>query len=469
MEMNPYEEYGGKRVHIIGCGRSGLAAADILVCLGAKVTMHDNKDAWQIEDALTKVRKMGLEAKTGSQAYEGIGNADLLIVSPGVAATCPGIVTAQERGVPTISEIELAYRVSPAPIIGVTGTNGKSTTSALIAGIFLADGKQAYLAGNILAGEIRLPLARAAFRSTTSEVLVGEISSFQLEWIRTFKPRVGMLLNISTDHMDRYGNMEDYIAAKMRIFENQDAGDAAVLNADDPVVMERSSRIKSKIWLFSHKHEVELGAFARGSEVWARTPAGEQYICDTSTMKLRGRHNQENVLAATAAVLAFGGTLNNVQEAVNTFQPLAHRLEPVGEINEIEFLNNSMCTNMQAAIRSLEAIGKSLIVIVGGKGKGDEDISGLVQAFKDYAKHVVLMGDSAALIAEAAEKSGYDRISHSLSMEEAVDTAWRHAKAGDTIMLSPGFSSHDMFTNFEQRGDAFREAVQTVAAKYGAR
>jgi UDP-N-acetylmuramoylalanine--D-glutamate ligase len=468
MEMNPYEEFGGKRVHIIGCGRSGMAAADILVCLGAKVTMHDNKDAWQIEDALTKVRKMGLEAKTGPQAYEGIGNADLVIVSPGVAAKCPGIVAAQERGVPTISEIELAYRVSPAPIIGVTGTNGKSTTSALIAGIFLAEGKKAYLAGNILAGEIRLPLARAAFRSTASEVLVGEISSFQLEWIRSFKPKVAMLLNISTDHLDRYGNMEDYIAAKMRIFEYQDADDAAVLNADDPVVMELSSQVKSKIWLFSRKHEVELGTFARGSEVWAMTPSGEQYICDTSTMKLRGLHNQENVLAATAAVLAFGGTLANVQEAVNTFQPLAHRLEPVGEINGVEFLNNSMCTNMQAAIRSMEAIGKSLIVIAGGKGKGDS-YTPLAEAFRKYAKHVVLMGEDAAIIAEAADKVGYNRISHALSMEESVETAWRHAKPGDTIMLSPGGSSFDMFVNFEQRGDAFRETVGILAAKYGAR
>ncbi len=469
MEMNPYEEFGGKKIHVIGIGRSGLAAADVLTCLGAKITMHDNKDTWQLEDPLSKVRKMGIDAKTGPQAYEGIGNADLVITSPGVPPTCPGIVAARAKDIPVISEIELAYRVSPAPIIGVTGTNGKSTTSALIAHIFLTEGKQAYLAGNILAGEIRLPLVRAAFRSSPSDVLVGEISSFQLEWVRTFKPKISMLLNISTDHLDRYSSMDEYAATKMRIFENQDADDVAILNADDPALMALAPQIKSKLWLFSRKHEVELGTFARGTEVWARTPAGEQYICDSSTMRLRGLHNQENVLAATAAVLAFGGTLDKVQEAVNTFQPLAHRLEPVGEINQVEFLNNSMCTNMQAAIRSLEAIGKSLIVIVGGKGKGDDDLSGLVQAFKDYAKHVVLMGDMAAAIADAAEKAGYTRISHALSMEESVETAWRHAKPDDTIMLSPGFSSFDMFTNFEQRGDAFRAAVQALAAKYGVR
>lgn len=468
MEMNPYEEFAGKKVHVIGLGRSGMASADILVCLGAKVTMHDNKNAWQIEDALTNARKMGIEARTGDQAYEGIGSADLVITSPGVPPSCQGLITAKAKGVPIVSEIELAYRVSPAPIIAITGTNGKSTTSALLANIFLAEGKQAYLAGNILAGEIRLPLVRAAFRASPSDVLVGEISSFQLEWIASFKPKVSLLLNISTDHLDRYPNMDEYIAAKMRIFENQGPEEAAVLNADDPKIMELSSQIKSRIWLFSRKQEVELGTFARGTEVWARTPAGEQRICDTSTMKLRGLHNQENVLAATAAVLAFGGTLNNVQEAVNTFQPLAHRLEPVGEINGIEFLNNSMCTNMLAAIRSLEAIGRPLIVIAGGKGKGDS-YAPLGDAFQKHAKHVVLIGEDAALIAEAAEKAGYNRISHALSLEEAVETAWRHAKSGDTIMLSPGCSSYDMFVNFEQRGDIFRKAVQVLADRYGAR
>lgn len=467
MEMNPYEEFAGKRVHIIGIARSGLAAADILVCLGAKVTMHDNKDAWQIEDAMTKVGRMGIDAKTGSQAYEGIGNADLVITSPGVPSKCPGLVTAQQKGVPVISEIEFAYRVSPAPFIAVTGTNGKSTTSALLAHIFNTEGRQAYLAGNILAGEIRLPLSRAAFRASAADVIVGEISSFQLDWIVTFKPKVSLLLNIATDHLDRYEGMDGYIAAKMRIFENQDSEDFAILNADDPGVMAEASKIKSRLWLFSRKREVELGTFARGSEVWARTPAGEQYICDTSTMKLRGLHNQENVLAATAAVLAFGGTLDKIQEAVDTFQPLPHRLEPVGEINEVEFLNNSMCTNMHAAVRSMEAIGRPLVVIAGGKGK--KDSYGLLgDAFTKYAKHVVLIGEDAPLIAEAAEKAGYNKISHALSMEEAVETAWRHAKPGDTIMLSPGCASFDMFSNFEQRGDIFKEAVKSLSARFGA-
>ena len=469
MEIDPHELYSGKRIHIIGIGRSGMAAADVLMCLGAKVTMHDHKDAWQMADAFDKARKMGLDARMGDRAYEGIPNADIVITSPGVPPSCPGIKTAREAGIPVISEIELAYTISPAPIIGITGTNGKSTTSGLVAGILQAQGRTAYLAGNIIAGEIRLPLARAAFRASPSDVLVGEISSFQLEWIADFHPRVAALLNISTDHMDRYqGDMAAYIEAKMRIFENQTADDHAILNRDDPVVMELSSRIKSKKWLFSRAAEVELGTYAKGPQVWVRTPDGDQCVCDTSTMKLRGLHNVENVLAAAACVMAFCGDLSNVQEAVDNFEPLAHRLEPVTEINGVEFLNNSMCTNVAAAVRSLESIGRPVVAIVGGKGKGDEDYAPLAEAFKRTARHVVLIGDEAARMADAADKAGYRNVSHALTMEEAVEAAWRHSKPGDTVVLSPSASSFDMFVSFEQRGEAFREAVRNLAKRSGA-
>ena len=466
MEVDPYELYAGKRIHVIGLGRSGLACADVLNCLGANIVMHDNKDTWQLEDALIKIRRMGIDARTGDRAYEGITSADLVITSPGVPPTCPGIVKAVEKEIPVISEIEFAYTISPAPIIAITGTNGKSTTSGLVAGIINAQGTTAYLAGNILAGEIRLPLARAAFRASPSDVLVGEISSFQLEWVRSFRPKVSALLNISTDHMDRYPDMETYIKFKMRIFENHTEEDNAVLNADDPVVVELGKTVKSRKWYFSRKGEVELGTFAKGTEVWARTPEGDQRVCDASTMRLRGLHNLENVLAAAACVLAFHGNVSNVQEAVDGFQPLAHRLEPVAEIEGVEFLNNSMCTNVAAAVRSLESIGKPIVAIVGGKGKG-ENYTPLGEAFKACAKQVVLIGEEAAKMADVARKVGYEHISHALSMEEAVEAAWRHARPGDVVMLVPSASSFDMFVNFETRGEAFREAVLNLAKRIG--
>ena len=466
MALERQLDFFGKRAHVIGIARSGLAAAEILRSVGATVIMHDQKNAPQLDDGLDKVRKMGLEVRTGDEAYEGIEHADLVIASPGVPHTCPGLITAKEHGIPIMSEIEFAYRISPAPIIAVTGTNGKTTTTAMIGDILKAQGRQVYVAGNIVAGEIRLALSRAAYRSSASDIIVAEISSFQLEWISTFKPKVAALLNISADHMDRHTNLDDYSRIKARIFECQDSEDIAIVNADDPRVMEFVPQIKSTIWRFSRKEEVELGAFTRGSEVWARTPAGEELICDTATMKLRGSHNVENVLAASAAVLSFGAGKDCIQEIVDTFEPLEHRLEPVVEVAGVEFLNNSMCTNMLAAIRSLEAIGRPAIVIAGGKGKGDDYVQ-LGEAFNRHAKHVVLIGDDAALIEEAVNEAGFKRISHALSMEEAVEVAWRHARPGDTIVLSPGCASFDMFKNFEHRGQVFKAAVRALAERVG--
>ena len=464
--MSKQTDFCGKRVHIIGMARSGLAAAEVLSSLGAVVTLHDRKDAPELRDALRTVREPGLETRVGAAAYEGIGMADIVVTSPGVPDTCPGIVTARGRGIPVMSEIELAYRISHAPIIAVTGTNGKTTTTALIGEILKCDGRQVYVAGNIVAGEIRLPLVRAAFRASASEVIVAEISSFQLEWITTFRPRVAALLNISADHLDRYAGLQEYAQAKARIFDRQEPADYAILNADDPSVMDLAPRIKSQIRQFSRTREVEVGAFARGSEVWIGAQGEERFVCDTAAMKLRGTHNLENVLAAAAAALAFGAGRHSVQEALDGFQALEHRLEPVADIGGVEFLNNSMCTNVAAAVRSLEAIGRPAIVIAGGKDKGS-DYAPLGEAFKRYARHVVLIGKDADLIEAAARKAGFDSISPVSSMEEAVEIAWQHAEPGDTVLLSPGCASFDMFTDFEHRGRVFKAAVLALADRIG--
>lgn len=459
-------DFAGKKVHVIGMMRSGRAAAEILTCLGATVVLHDDKDTPEVAEAVNIAKGIGVEVRIGRAAYEGIGVADLVITSPGVPATCKGIQTALEKEIPIISEIEFAYRICPAPIIAITGTNGKTTTTAILGDIYKRQGRPAHVAGNIMAGDLRLALSRAAFRASASDVIVAEISSFQLEWVDTFRPKVAALLNISADHLDRHSDLADYANTKARIFARQGPEDFAILNAEDPLVMEFAPTLKSQVWLFSSKNEVELGTFARGTECWARTPAGEQFVCDTSTMKLRGRHNVENVLAAAASLLAFGDTMDCIQESVDAFQPLEHRLEPVAEIDGIEFLNNSMCTNMLAALRSLEAIGRPAIVIAGGKGKG-EDYTILGEAFKSHAKHVVLIGDDAAKIDEAVRKAGYTKISHAISMEEAVEVSWRHAAPGDTIVLSPGCASFDMFKNFEYRGQAFKSAVTALVDRVG--
>lgn len=472
MELSKQKDFFGKKIHIIGMARSGLAAAEVLRALGAITIIHDEKNAPQLEDALDKVRKLGLDARTGEYAYRDIETADAVVASPGVPSTCPGVVKAEEHGLLIMSEVELAYRICPAPIIAVTGTNGKTTTTALVGDILRAAGKQVVVAGNIIAGDIRLPLSRAAFRATRSDVIVAEISSFQLERVSSFRPKVAALLNISADHLDRHSDMAGYAGTKARIFEFQTPEDCAILNADDPGVMEFGPSIKSRIWQFSRKGEVELGTFVKGTEIWSRTPDGEQFVCDTASMKLRGSHNVENIMAGAAIILAFGADAKFVQSPVDAFEALEHRLEPVTVIGGVEFLNNSMCTNMLAAIRSLEAIGKSAIVIAGGKGKGRNNAEvylPLAEAFKKHAKHVVIIGDDAPLIDEASRKVGFVKISHAYSMEDAVEIAWQHAKSGDTIVLSPGCASFDMFKNFEHRGQVFKAAVKSLAERVGAR
>ena len=466
MGLKKQADFHGKKVHVIGAARSGLAAAEVLVSLGSVVTMHDEKDSAELEDALRQARKIGVRVMTGARAYEGIESADLVIPSPGVPGTCPALVTACDCGIPIMSEVELGYRVSQAPIIAVTGTNGKTTTSALVGEILRRDGGRVYVAGNIAAGDIKLPLSKAALQASPSDVIVAEISSFQLEWISSFRPRIAALLNVSADHLDRHSDLTAYARTKGRIFECQEEEDYAVLNADDPLVMELASGIRSQVWQFSRKGEVELGTFVRGTEVWFAGPTGTELACDTAAMKLRGAHNLENVLAAAAVALAFGAKGECVQQSIDAFEPLEHRLEPVAEIGGVEFLNNSMCTNVLAGVRSLEAIGRPAVVIAGGKGKGS-DYRPLGEAFVRGAKHVVLMGEDARLIDEAARAAGFDRISHVVSMEEAVEVAWRHAQPGDAVVLSPGCKSFDMFRDFEHRGQVFKTAVAALAARTG--
>lgn len=466
MEFIDRENFRGKNVHIIGMARSGIAAAEVLTGLGATVTIHDRKDASDLQNELSTISALHAEARTGQSAYEGIDRADVVVTSPGVPETCEGIVAAREHGIPVLPEIELAYRISPAPIIAFTGTNGKTTTTALTGEILKADKRKVFIAGNIVAGDIRLPLVRAAFQASSSDVIVAEISSFQLELISAFRPKVAGLLNVTADHMDRHPDLESYARAKARIFEFQKADDFAILNADDPRVMALAPKIESQVLQFSETTEIELGTFSRGTEVWYRTAAGEKFICDTATMKLRGKHNIENILAATAAALAFGADGRCIQQVVDSFKALEHRLEPVATIKGVEFLNNSMCTNVDASVRSLEAIGKPAIVIAGGKDKGS-DYTALGEAFVRYAKHVVLIGKDAPLIEAAARNAGFDRIGNAESMEEAVELAWEISESGDTVVLSPGCASFDMFNDFEHRGRVFKEAVVTLARRVG--
>lgn len=459
-------QFTGKSVHIIGMARSGLAAAEVLVSLGASVVVHDRKDASSLAEALGICRDLGVGVMIGDDAYKRITQADFVVTSPGVPDTCVGLIESRNAGIPVLPEIELAYRISPAPIIAVTGTNGKTTTTALIGEMLKADGRNVFVAGNIVAGDIRLPLVKAAAQAKSDDVVVAEISSFQLELISSFQPKIAVWMNVSNDHMDRHPDIDTYAATKARLFEYQDSDDYVMLNADDPTIMGYAPVAKSRVWQFSLTREVETGTFLRSSEVWLRTQDCEQRICDIRTMKLRGLHNIENILAASAAAMAFGAKPESIQIAVDEFKALEHRLEPVAEINGVEFLNNSMCTNVDASVKSLQAIGRPAIVIAGGKDKGS-DYTELGKAFVNYAKHVVLIGDDAPLIEKASRAAGFDQISNASSMEDAVEQAWKLSYAGDTVVLSPGCASFDMFNDFEHRGRIFKSAVHALSERVG--
>ena len=456
-------DYSRKTVAVIGMARTGLAVAEVMTDLGARVVLYDKKPEGELTDALAAAVKLGVETRTGTD-HPDLSNVDLVVPSPGVPAHLPVFAEAERRGIQTISEIELAHTLSKAPIIAVTGTSGKTTTAVLIGRILTADGRDTYIAGNVVAGDIRLPLISAAHRAGESSVIVAEISTFQLEWIRCFRPKIAVLLNVTSDHLDRHATIEEYGALKSRIFQNQSEHDFAVINAENPFTASLAPSLRGRVMKFARKSAVDEGAFARGEELVVRLGGKETVACTRSDIALRGEHNVENVLAAACAAIAFGARPESVAQAVRAFKPIEHRLEPVAVIGGVEYINNSMCTNVDAAVRSVEAIDRPQIVIAGGKDKGS-DYAALAEAFARKAKHVVLIGADADLILRAAEKAGFCAVSRADSMRQAVDAARELAEPGDVVVLTPGCASFDMFSSFEERGRVFKRIVKEYERK----
>ena len=452
--------YVGKGIAIVGMARTGMAVAEVMAGLGARVVLYDKKPAEELTEALAEARRLGVEARPGTDSVD-LEGIDMLVPSPGVSRGAAVFAEAERRGVEVVSEIELAYRLSRAPIVAVTGTNGKTTTTILIGDILAKGGKETHVAGNVAAGEIKLPLITAAHKASGDAVIAAEISTFQLEWISAFRPRVAMLLNVTGDHLDRHASWEEYAALKARIFENQTADDFAVINAENPFTASLAPSLKARVLRFARLAPVDEGAFVRGDELVVKLDGREAVACRKSDIPLRGEHNVENVLAASCAAVALGVKPDSLAAAVREFRPVEHRLEPVAVIDGVEYINNSMCTNVDAAVRSVEAIEKPQIVIAGGKDKG-LDYAPLGEAFKRKAKHVVLIGASGDILREAAEKAGFLALSNAGSMKEAVEIARSLAEPGDAVVLTPGCASFDMFSSFEERGQVFKDAVESL-------
>jgi UDP-N-acetylmuramoylalanine--D-glutamate ligase len=440
----------GKRVLVVGLGRTGVVVSLFSAGYGAIVTATDEKPENEIAEVAARIRAAGVSLVPGTPPPAVFLEQDLIIVSPGVPANLPGLDLARSRGVPVWSEIELAWRFLRGTLIGITGSNGKTTTTSLVAHILKTAGIPMLVGGNI-----GVPLLSLVERSADSTVTVAEISSFQLETIEAFRPEVGVLLNLTPDHLDRHETFENYAHAKMRMFENQLDRDAAVLNADDPEITRRMTS-RPRIFWFSRTKRVAQGAFLRDGQIIFRADGSEVTVGRRDEITLRGEHNVENVLAACSAAYLAGADPSAIAAGIKSFKGVEHRLEFVGEIDGVSFYNDSKATNVDATVKAVEAFPGPLIVILGGTDKGSPYMP-LREPLHQRARLAVLIGASAEKI--ASEIAGAVPLEQAGTLERAVQLATERAKPGDTVLLAPACSSFDQFENYEHRGRVFKELV----------
>ncbi|HYL64154.1 MAG TPA: UDP-N-acetylmuramoyl-L-alanine--D-glutamate ligase [Candidatus Methylomirabilis sp.] len=457
--MRPGVELEVKRVLVVGLARTGLVTAKFCAAYGARVTAVDEKPEAELTGAAVALRAAGVTLLFGPFDQEIFTNQDLIVVSPGVPAKIPALQLARTHKIPVWSEIELAWRLLRGKLVAITGSNGKTTTTALVGHIL-----QTARIPTLVGGNIGTPLLARVEASSDSTVTVAEVSSFQLETIEAFRPDVGVLLNLTPDHIDRHGSFEEYARAKQRLFENMLDRDFAVLNADDPQVAQRGPHHGQVYW-FSRRKRVAAGAFLRDGQIFFRRDGAEDALMRRADIPLRGEHNLENVLAAAAASILAGAPIDAIEAGVRTFPGVEHRLEFVSEIRGVAFYNDSKATNVDATLKAIDAFPGSLFVILGGKDKGS-DYAPLREPLSKKAHLVLLIGAAAEKI--AAQLDGAAPLEHAGTLERAVALAFERARPGDTILLAPACASFDQFDNFEHRGRVFKELVAQLAAESAA-
>jgi UDP-N-acetylmuramoylalanine--D-glutamate ligase len=446
----------GKKVLVVGLARTGIATAKFLKGKGSVVTTSEMKPKEEMGEAVRELKGLDLFTEWGGHQKETFLRQDIILVSPGVDLNIESIQEAVRHGVRILSEIELAYQFIQVPIIAVTGTNGKTTTTLLIGEMLKEDGIKVGVGGNV--GE---PLILFADGKDRWEVLVVEISSFQLEAIEDFRPRISILLNITEDHLDRYSRYDDYIEAKMRIFVNQNSEDLAVLNRDDPVVMRFKEKVKAKKVFFSLKETLKEGVFSNGHSLSLRL-GFEREEYSLSKTPLKGIHNVENMMAALVAARLFGCSKKAIQDVLDRFKGLEHRLEFVQEIEGVRYYNDSKGTNVGSVVKSLQSFSEPVILIAGGKDKNGE-LRPLKEIIQKQVKQLILIGDARERMSR--ELGGLTHTVMAETMEEAVFLAHQKAGKGEIVLLSPACSSFDMFKDYKERGRIFKEAVHHLQVK----
>lgn len=447
-------ELKDKQVLVAGSGKSGIGATDLLKKIGANVTIYDGNDKLKKEEILDRLSDAeGVEVVLGELKEDIISKADIMILSPGIAIDAPFVLKVKEAGVPIWGEIELAYATGKGKLAAITGTNGKTTTTALVGEILAAYYDKVDVVGNI--GN---PYTTTVFESDDDTVTVAEISSFQLETIHTFKPDVSAVLNITPDHLNRHYTMECYIDVKMSICKNQDANQPIILNYEDPILREYAPKLNNKIIWFSSKQKLENGVYADGKNIMYKDEKGEVFVTTTEDTTLVGIHNTENIMAAIAITINMGVPVDIIREAIKKFRAVEHRIEYVETINDVIYYNDSKGTNTDASIKAIEAMTRPTILIAGGYDK-KVGFDEWAKAFGGKVKCLVLLGETSGQIAETVKRYGFDNIIYTKSLEEAVEKCEENAEPGDAVLLSPACASWDMFDSYEQRGNMFKELV----------
>lgn len=444
-----------KNILVVGMARSGVHTVRTLSKLGARITINDIKTEEQFDSILKEIGGLCDDYILGKHPQD-LQKYDLIVLSPGVPTDLDFIKIAKSKNIPLMGELELAYRLSKGKYIAITGTNGKTTTTALTGEIFQNAKEETYVVGNI-----GLAAISKALETTDKSVLITEVSSFQLETTINFRPKISVVLNLTPDHLNRHKTMERYIDAKANIFINQREDDILILNYDNKLTRELAKKANCQIVYFSRNKELGEGVFIYQDFIVIKENNNLIKVCNIYDIYIPGKHNLENALAATAIAYNYGINTDIIRESLKTFKGVEHRIEFVKEINGVKFYNDSKGTNPDAAIKAVEAIEKPIILIAGGMDKGSS-FDTFIKSFNNKVKKLILLGETSDKIAKTAKSFGFVDIKIVKDMEEAVITAFDNSKNGDNILLSPSCASWDMYENFEHRGRHFKDCVHKL-------
>lgn len=446
-----------KKILVLGSGISGISVAKVLKDQGAVVTLSDNKSLAELKKDPTALVESGIQLALGNQDASLLTGVDFVILSPGVSIYNPFVELALAQGITVISEVEVAYQLCLAPIVAITGTNGKTTTTTLVGEMIKRHNPEVVVGGNIgqaLSAEVKNISAKG--------IVVAEISSFQMEGACDFKPHIAAILNITPDHIDRHKTIDNYIAMKEKIFVKQTAEDYLVLNYDDSRVRSLGKKAASQVLFFSRKEELKQGVYVKQDQLWISWENHELSVCSLSVLKIPGAHNVENVLAAAAIAFLTGVPISEIADVLEKFSGVEHRIEPVATIKGVPYYNDSKATNPESSVKALEAFAGPIILIAGGRDK-NTDLTEFMLLIKEKVDHLILLGEAKSRFKAAALFHHIASIHEVETFNEAVNLAYKIASPPHIVLLSPACASYDMFKSYEERGTVFKELVRLLS------